>query len=134
MRSHGVARFPDPAANGGAGASTAGIVQSAPAVRAAAAACRRLLPEKRTPEQAPTAAAYTRLLHWAVCLRRHGLVALPDPRPDPLPAPGSPAGTRFVTVMGDGGYWVGIPASANPHSPAFIRLSARCGEPTGGPS
>jgi hypothetical protein len=34
--------------------------------------------------------------------------------------------------MGDGGYWVGIPISVNAHSPAFMRLSTRCGESPGG--
>ncbi|MDE3132309.1 MAG: hypothetical protein KGL16_14255 [Acidobacteriota bacterium] len=49
-------------------------------------------------------------------------------RPDPVPAADSAAASRFGTVMGDGGYRVGIPYDANAHAPAFMRLSTRCGE------
>lgn len=134
MRSHGVTRFPDPGADGSIDLRTSGLNLSAPAVRAAEAACRRLLPAKHPPDLQPTAKAYSQLLAWAKCMRRHGIAGLPDPKPDPLPAPGSAATTRFGTVMGNGGYWVGIPYDDDAHSPAFMRLSTRCGiSPTGRP-
>lgn len=79
----------------------------------------------------PAEPAYA-LLHWAKCLREHGISGLPDPKPDPPPAPGSAETTGIGTLMGDGGYWVGIPASVDAHSPAFEHLSTVCGESPGG--
>jgi hypothetical protein len=129
MRSHGVSSFPDPSANGGGFTLSApGINSSSPAFKAAETACKDLLPVKHVPYQPPTAAAYARLLHWAKCMRAHGIPGMPDPRPDPPPAPGSPGTADIGTLMGDGGYWVGIPATVDAHSPAFARRSATCGE------
>lgn len=134
MRSHGVSNFPDPTPNGGAFNlnGVAGISSSSPAFNAAQAACKNLLPVKRTPSGPPSAAALTRLLHWAGCMRAHGISGLPDPKPDPPPPPGSPGTSRYGTLMGDGGYWVGIPISIDAHSPAFIRLTTVCGESPNG--
>lgn len=133
MRSHGVSSFPDPTPNGGGlSLSAPGVNSSSPAFKAAQTACRDLLPVKHVPSVAPSARAYTRLLHWAKCMRRHGIPSLVDPKPNPPPAPGSPGTAGLGTLMGDGGYWVGIPATVNAHSPAFMRLSTTCGEsPTG---
>jgi hypothetical protein len=135
MRSHGVPSFPDPTANGATDFNDVpGINASSPAFKNAETACRSLLPVKQVPSTAPTPQAFTRLVHWAVCMRAHGVSGLPDPRPDPPPAGGSPGAARYGTLMGDGGYWVGIPFTVNAHSPAFMRLSTRCGEsPNGHP-
>jgi hypothetical protein len=93
-----------------------------------------LLPVKRPPSEPPSANAYARLLHWAVCMRAHGISGLPDPRPNPPPSGGSSAGNAYGALMGDGGYWVGIPLSVDAHSPAFMQLSTVCGEsPNGKP-
>jgi hypothetical protein len=128
-----VSRFPDPSATGGGfDPNAAGVNQSSPAVKAGETACERLLPVKHAPFHEPTAAAYTRLLHWARCMRAHGISSLPDPKPDPPPGPNSAEARPFGTLMGDGGYWVGIPSNVNAHSPAFFRLSTRCGESPGG--
>lgn len=133
MRWHGVSSFPDPSANGGGfNLSPPGINSSSPAFKAAQTACRDLLPVKHVPSQAPSAQAYARLLQWAKCMREHGISGLPDPRPDPPPAPGSPGTAGVGTLMGDGGYWVGIPVTVDAHSPAFLRLSTRCGESPSG--
>ncbi len=133
MRSHGVSGFPDPSANaGGFDLSAPGINSSSPAFKAAQSACRDLLPVKHVQSEPPSPQAYARLLHWAKCMRGHRISGLPDPRPDPPPAPGSPGTARIGTLMGDGGYWVGIPATVNAHSPAFLRLSTACGESPGG--
>lgn len=133
MRSHGVSHFPDPSANGaGFSLDAPGINTSAPAFTTAENACKSLLPVKSVPSQAPTPQAYARLLHWAECMRRHGIARLGDPRPDPPPGPGSPATAGIGTLMGDGGYWDGIPATVNAHSPGFARLSTACGESPGG--
>lgn len=133
MRSHGVSSFPDPTPNGGGQSpGPPGVNSSSPAFRAAQTACRDLLPVKHVPSVAPSARAYARLLHWAKCMRRHGIPNLVDPRPNPPPAPGSPGTAGLGTLMGDGGYWIGIPATVNAHSAAFMRLSTACGEsPTG---
>lgn len=129
MRSHGVSSFPDPSAGGGGfDVSSAGINTSSPAFEAAQTACKQLLPVKRPPSVPRSPQAYRRLVHWATCMRAHGMSILPDPRPNPPPSPGSPAANLYGALMGDGGYWVGIPPSINAHSPAFARLSTRCGE------
>jgi hypothetical protein len=133
MRSHAVPSFPDPTANGGGfNLSTPGINSSSPAFKAAQTACKDLLPVKHVPSVPPSAQAYARLLGWAKCMREHGISGLPDPKPDPPPAPGSPATAGIGTLMGDGDYWVGIPATIDAHSPAFARLSTTCGESPGG--
>jgi hypothetical protein len=133
MRAHGVSSFPDPSPNGGGfNPTVAGINPSSPAVKAAQTACRDLLPVKRVQSEPPSAQAYARLLHWAKCLRQHGISGVPDPKVDPPPAPGSPGTTGIGTLMGDGGYWVGIPVTVDAHSPAFERLSTLCGESPGG--
>lgn len=134
MRAHGIARFPDPSATGGVDFNVPGLSQSSPAMKSAETACQSLLPQKHPTAQQPTAHAYARLLSWAKCMRLHGISGLPDPRPDPVPGPNAPGTRHFGTIMGDGGYWVGIPYNANAHSPAFMRLSTRCGESPTGPA
>ena len=129
MRSHGVSSFPDPTPGGGGfDLSAPGTNSSSPAFKAAQTACKDLLPVKHVKSEPPSAQAYARLVHWAKCMREHGISTLPDPKPDPPPAPGSPGTVGIGTLMGDGGYWVGIPATVNAHSPAFVRLSSACGE------
>jgi hypothetical protein len=132
MRAHGVTHFRDPSADGSFDTHIAGLDLSAPTSQAAERACLSLLPSKHSPTQQPTAKDYATLLAWAKCMRQHGVSGLPDPKPDPPPGPSSSATSRFGTVMGDGGYWVGIPYNDDAHSPTFIRLSTRCGmSPTG---
>ena len=104
---------------------------SSPAFKTAQTVCRNLLPVKHVQSEPPSAQAYARLLHWAKCMREHGISSMPDPKPDPPPAPGSPRTAGIGTLMGDGGYWVGIPATIDAHSPAFARLSTACGESPG---
>ena len=133
---HALARgieLPRPDPNGGGlNVSAPGINSSSPAFKAAQTACQDLLPVKHVQSEPPSAQAYGRLLHWAKCMREHGISGLLDPRPDPPPAPGSPGTNGIGTLMGDGGYWVGIPATVDAHSPAFVRLSTACGESPGG--
>jgi hypothetical protein len=128
MRSHGVSNFPDPTATGGINLNIPGINSSSPAFEAAQTACKHLLPVKHPQSGPPSAHAYARLLNWAKCMRAHGISGLPDPKPDPPPSPGSSGASLYGTLMGDGGYWVGIPTSINAHSPAFVHLSTVCGE------
>jgi len=131
MHAHGVPNFPDPTPNGTL--NTTGIVSTSPAFRSAETACRNLMPVKHPPSQAPSAKGYARLLRWAKGMRAHGIASLPDPRPNPPPSPGSAATRNYGTVMGDTGCWVGIPYSANAHSPAFLHLATVCGESPSGP-
>jgi hypothetical protein len=126
MRSHGVSSFPDPTASGGVNLNVPGINPSSPVFKAAQTACRLLMPVKRPLSGPPSAQAYTRLLQWATCMRARGIASLPDPKPDPPPPPNS--APQYGTLMGDGGYWVGIPNSINAHSSAFMRLATACGE------
>lgn len=129
MRAHGVSSFPDPSPNGaGFNLAVAGINRSSPAFRAAQTACQQLEPVKGGPSEPPSAAARTRLLHWASCMRVHGISGLSDPEPDPPPSPGSSDANRYGTLMGDGGYWVGIPLSVHAHAAAFMHLATVCGE------
>ena len=133
MRSHGVSNFPDPTPNGaGFDLSAPGINPSSPGFKAAQRACRDLLPVKHVASQPPSAQAYARLLHWAKCLRAHGISGLADPRPNPPPPPGSPSTAGIGTLMGDGGYWIGIPTTVDAHSPTFEHLSTVCGESPSG--
>jgi hypothetical protein len=129
MRAHGVSSFPDPTPDGGGfNVAVPGLNSSSPAFRAAQTACHQLEPVKRAPSEPPSAAAFTRLVHWASCMRTHGVSGLSDPKRDPPPTPGSPDANRYGTLMGDGGYWVGIPFSVDAHSPAFMHLATVCGE------
>jgi hypothetical protein len=129
MRSHGVSNFPDPTPNGGGfNVNIPGINPSSPAFKGAQTACKQLLPVKRAPSGPPSEHAYIRLLHWAGCMRAHGISGLPDPRPNPPPSQSN----LYGTLMGDDGYWVGIPISINAHSPAFTHLSTVCGESPNG--
>ena len=133
MRAHGVSSFPDQTPSGGGfNLSAPGINSSSPAFKAAQTACNNLLPVKHVQSEPPSAQAYARLLRWAKCMRERGISGLPDPKPDPPPAPGSPGTAGIGTLMGDGGYWVGIPATVDAHSPAFVRLATACGESPGG--
>jgi hypothetical protein len=125
MRSHGVTNFPDDLNF----RTTPGIDPSSPAFETARTDCQHLLPVKQPTSAPPSARAFTRLLHWAKCMRAHGISALPDPKPDPPPS----GSHLYDTVMGDGGYWVGIPASVNAHSPGFAHLATLCGESPSGP-
>ena len=43
-----------------------------------------------------------------------------------------PNANRYGTLMGDGGYWLGIPLSVNAHSPTFMHLASTCGESPSG--
>jgi hypothetical protein len=124
-----VSSFPDPTLGGaGFNIAVAGLNPSSPAFRAAQNACHRLLPVKRAASGPPSAAAFRRLVRWAICMRAHGISGLSDPKRDPLPPPGSADANHYGTAMGDGGYWVGIPLSVDAHSPVFMHLATVCGE------
>jgi hypothetical protein len=124
MRTHGVSNFPDSLDY----RNIPGINQSSPAFRAAQTGCAHLLPVKTgPPAAAPSARTEAELLHLTNCLRTHGYPTIPDPKPDPPPAGGSPGANRYGTLYGQGDYWIGIPTSINAHGAAFVRIARACG-------
>lgn len=87
MRSHGIADFPDPDSGGQidlksaaeqGGAST-DLAVASPRFQAAASACQSLQPTESTTQQYQDAA---HALHWARCMRTHGIIKFPDPDSD----------------------------------------------------
>lgn len=85
MRTHGVPNFPDPTLsagratiqlNGGAGS---GLDPNSPQFQAAQAACRHLMPNGGQPTPQQQAQAKDAALHFAQCMRAHG-VNVPDPQ------------------------------------------------------
>jgi hypothetical protein len=123
MRAHGVSSFPDNLHV----ANVPGINPSSPAFRAAQSACQHLLPVKAPPPAAPSARTHARLLRLANCLRTHGYPTIPDPKPNPPPAGGSPGANRYGALYGEGDYWIGIPNAINAHGAAFVHTARACG-------
>jgi hypothetical protein len=81
MRSNGVSSFPDPGSNGAVpkvGLQQLGV--SSARFQSAASACRRLLPNGGQPPSAAQVQEVRALsLHFAQCVRAHGLPSFPDP-------------------------------------------------------
>lgn len=109
MRSHGVANFPDPDANGrlnlNVGQGT-GIDPESPTFQAAQQACQHLLP---TPSQEQQQQNYDALLKFSKCMRSHGISDFPDPNPD-----------------GSLGIKVGQGSDLDPNSPTFRAAQQAC--------
>jgi hypothetical protein len=78
MRSHGVANFPDPNAQGVIQGS--GINPSSPSFQAANKDCRHLLPNGGQPTPAQQAKALAQALKFSQCMRSHGVRDFPDPQ------------------------------------------------------
>jgi hypothetical protein len=119
MRSHGVPSFPDLSNKGmeiEANAQTIsvnGVSVNAPAFLAARQECQKYLPHQQaTPAQA--AQQRQRGLHFANCMRSHGVPNFPDPK----------------VVSSHGGNQVAYLPGINPQSPAFQAAAKACG---GGP-
>lgn len=92
MRSHGEPSFPDPDAQGQVKDQlrASGIDENTSRFRAAAGACKRLLPSGSTgPTQAEVQQLWSEFRSFARCMRRHGVPNWPDPQPrsatDPRP-------------------------------------------------
>jgi hypothetical protein len=81
MRSHGVANFPDPNAQGGIQAT--GLDVGSPTFQAAANHCRHLLPNGGQPTPAQQAKALAQALKFSQCMRSHGIADFPDPQSQP---------------------------------------------------
>jgi hypothetical protein len=100
VRAHGYPDFPDPQVDADGSATIVGGPQAkqaaqASAVRSACAAILGRLPASVTGQQPVTAATLRTERLLAACLRRHGLPAWPDPRPDgTFPLSGTPYAGR----------------------------------------
>lgn len=115
MRAHGVTNFPDP------GASRETPVMRSPAFQSAQKACQHLL-GGGLGSGPPSAQARAQLLQISECMRRHGISHFPDP------LTGSPPSglTGYSLILGTRGYFLAIPSSIDPGSPAFKQAASAC--------
>jgi hypothetical protein len=125
MRSHGVPNFPDPKASGNSiqilGPSS-GISLQSPAVQSAQTSCKHLLPGGGPGSGPPSPQAHAQLLQLSECMRRQGISSFPDPQTGSPPS--NPAG--YSAIIGTGGYFLAVPSSLDPKSPAFQHAAAAC--------
>lgn len=80
MRSHGLANFPDPTAQG-TFSLPAGMTSS-PQFASANRACRSLAPAGSLSGQAPTTQQLNQSVKFVKCMRKHGELNFPDPAPN----------------------------------------------------
>jgi hypothetical protein len=115
MRAHGVPNFPDP------GASQEIPIIASPAAQSAQKDCQHLLRGGLGPAP-PSPQAHARLLQISQCMRRHGISGFPDPRA------GSPPSslTGYSLILGTRGYFLAVPSSIDPRSPAFKQAASAC--------
>jgi hypothetical protein len=120
MRSHGIANFPDPNADGAVKlASSSGINFSSPALMAAESKCQTPTSHGSSASGAPSTQVLAQFLAVAKCMRAHGIANFPDPTTSPSPsAPGH-------TVSNDGVYLF-IPTTIAVNSPTYTSASAVC--------
>lgn len=129
MRANGVPDFPDPSPGGGLLFKLPpGLNPAAPAVRAAQAKCRKVLPNGGPPapgaQTHPSVQTVTKLLRIARCMRQHGVPQFPDPQTS---VPSNPAGIREITDF-DGAILL-FPAAIDMQAPAYKRALTACGAP-----
>lgn len=128
MRKHGVPNFPDPSASGGFQFPAGSFDPSSPAVEAAQAKCRKLLPGGGPPAAGtsthPTAQWLAHMVAVARCMRRQGIAGFPDPTTT------MPSLSGLVGVISniEGAIFV-FPASLDTRSPQFTRSATACGFP-----
>jgi hypothetical protein len=114
MRSNGVAKFPDPDADGEFQVEGLGIDRDSRQVRTAFAACRSLIDEPEGRSPAELARDRERLLAFAACMRKNGLPRFPDPNPS------------------GGGLTLGRNSGLDPNSPQFRKAEKACEKLLGG--
>lgn len=125
MRSHGVSNFPDPIVTGNSIqilGSNSGVNVQSPAFQSAQTSCKHLLPGGGPGSGPPSPQAHAQLLHISQCMRQHGISSFPDPQTGSPPS--NPAG--YSAIFGHGGYFLAIPSSIDPKSPAFRRAATAC--------
>jgi hypothetical protein len=132
MRAHGISDFPDPDSNGELGVSGGGdLTITNPKFQAAQKACQALMPFQLTPAQ--RAKVYSAGLKYAACMRGHGIINYPDPKP----LGSGPATQQGGSQGGSGGSQNGT-NGINPNTPRFIAADKACrhymaGVPGAGP-
>jgi hypothetical protein len=131
IRAHGVPNFPDPTSGGGFTFNPAGVNRSAPAVRAALAACQPLMPLPGGPggptySGQVTARSLSKLRRIAVCMRAHGIAQFPDPT---LTRPRIGAGAGVGVITDFDGVFLSFPATLDIQSPAYRQALTSCGAP-----
>jgi hypothetical protein len=128
MRANGVPNFPDPAPGGGFLFSASRLNLGAPAVKAAQAKCKKLLPSGGPPgpgtQTHPTAATLEKLRRIAECMREHGVPQFPDPRTS-VPVDPFGSGGGVITDYDDA--ILLFPSTLDVHSPAYDHAAAACG-------
>jgi hypothetical protein len=80
MRSHGLANFPDPTAEGSF--NLPANMTSSPQFASADRACRSLAPAGSLSGRAPTTAQLNKTVKFVGCMRKHGEPNFPDPAPN----------------------------------------------------
>ena len=113
MRTHGVPAFPDPDAQGDIrmSSSGSGVDALSPQYQAAARTCQKLEPVTGHSTAPPGAQLLPEWLKFAACMRAHGIVDYPDPKP-----------------IGNYGVMVQIPKSLHidQSSPQFLAAGKVC--------
>jgi hypothetical protein len=132
MRANGVPSFPDPAPNGGFVFRADPAILQSPALEAAQAKCRRLMPGGGPPGPGSTthasAQVLSRMVKIAQCMRRSGVPDFPDPRSSVPSNPfGSGGGTGVISDI-EGVIFV-FPGTIDERSPVFAQAAAACGFP-----
>jgi hypothetical protein len=117
MRSHGVTGFPDPTVGRGLELGPGADVQS-PAFQSAQRACSKLQPGGGGPPRM-SESEYLSTLHFAKCMRSHGLADFPDP----ARSSSSVGGPAFFLR----GMVFKLGADLSPMSPAFRQAATACG-------
>lgn len=125
MRSNGVPNFPDPSAGGGF-AVRGGFDPQSPAVNAARAKCRQLMPPGPSSGPPPSRQTLAKFLNIARCMRAHSISDFPDPRTS---APPNPFASGIRELSDIEGVILLFPSSINKQSPVFTRAAAACGFP-----
>ena len=129
MRAKGVPNFPDPSPGRGLLFSASGLNLGAPAVKAAQAKCRKLVPGGGPPVPGtathPTAHTLEKLTRIATCMREHGVPQFPDPRTSVPLDPFGPGQGGVITDF-DNAILL-FPSTLNQHSPAYDQAVAECG-------
>ena len=123
MRTHGVPNFPDPSAGGGFEFGK-GVNPSSSTFKAAVSECQHLLggglPSPGSTTH-PSAAALSKMLRVALCMRNHGITNFPEPSTT------MPSTVGFAGVISDrDGVILVFPTSLDMQSPAFTQAAAAC--------
>jgi hypothetical protein len=121
IRAHGVPNFPDPKVRGHTVRMGSAATLQSPAFQSAAHSCQRLLPKGPPGPEPPSPQAQAQMLEVSACMRRHGISGFPDPTTSP---PSNRAGNSGI--IGRGGYYLAIPSSIDPSSPAFEQAAVAC--------